>query len=378
MEDRSAKKIKGLFALDFLSHGGIERQAFDFLKYVQHDPYFEFSLVYFESGTFEKEFQKLPIRQFCFLRKRFIDLKVIFQLRQLIQKEQIQIVHSHNIVGDFYTWLACLGLSSVKQVRSVHSKGNQSPFHKWITRFLLNRHDYNIAVSHSFRKEVIENYNLTKTDNFYMVYNGVDFDRLKPSSSSVKAELGINAETPLLGMVGNFVSPKDQITVCRALKIVRDKNISFHCVFVGKDNGADLHFLQDCIDFCKDNYLEDRVHFLGLRSDVQDVLNDMDIFVFSSYSDTFGIALVEAMALGTPCISSDIPPLREITLDGKYARLFKAGNPEDLAENIIELIQNKKEQESLSVEGRKYVYANFSIEIHSHNNMALYKRICKG
>ncbi|MCF8373015.1 MAG: glycosyltransferase [Bacteroidales bacterium] len=375
MKEQTSTKIKVLFILDFLSHGGIERLGFDFLNYAHRDTQFEFILVNFENGSFAAEFRKLPIRHFRFLKKKFIDIKVILKLRRLIKKEKIQIVHTHNIVGDFYTYLACLGHGSVKQIRSVHSKGNQGPWHKWITRYLLNSHDYNVAVSHSFRKEVIETYDLKHTDNFHTVYNGVDFSRLTPSSSSIRAELGIAPETSLLGMVGNFVSPKDQITICRALKIVHDQNIDFHCAFAGKDNGVDLHFLQDCITFCNENDLSDRIHFLGLRSDVQDILNEMDIFVFSSYSDTFGIALVEAMGIGVPCISSDIPPLREITIDGKYARLFKTGDPEDLSKHIIALIDNKKELEELSVTGKEYVLKNFSIDIHSKNNMDLYRNI---
>src|SRR5205085_9933224 len=106
----------------------------------------------------------------------------------------------------------------------------------------------------------------------------------------------------LLGMIGNFYRDprKDQITLCRALPKVFSEIKNAHCIFAGgTEEGAEDKF-QSCVDFCKENNIYDRVHFLGGRNDIPDILAALDLFVFSSLHEGLPIAVNEAMLANVP------------------------------------------------------------------------------
>ena len=374
--NNTTKKIKVLYILDFLSHGGIERQAFDFLHCVNPHPKYEFLFLHFASGTFEKNFKKIDIRYFKFRNRFFIDLKVIRQVRQLIKKEDIKVIHCHNIIGDFYASIACLGLR-VSIIRTFHNLGNNSLMHRQITKWLVRKHQYNVAVSYKFKSQLIDFYNIKKTYNFLMVYNGIDLSRMKPTTCDFREKLSIPQDTLLMGMVANFVKEKDQLTVCKALKIIYDQGFDFHFVFAGTHNGSEPHFLNNCVAFCQENGIADRVHFFGVCDDIPGLLMCIDLFVFSSLLDTFGIALIEAMAMYIPCISSDIPPLVEVTRNGKLASLFKTGDHIDLSNKIIEIFKDKKLQNIYANMAAGYVRTHYSIEHNTDEYLKIYDMASK-
>jgi len=106
-------------------------------------------------------------------------------------------------------------------------------------------------------------------------------------------------------------------------------------------------------------------------------LQDFDIYIHSSHYETFGMSLVEAMMCGIPCIASDIPTFREVSLDGKLVSLFQKGNPVDLKNKIIREIECLKSVETknrISL-ARTYSHEHFSISKHIMNLHKYYK-IC--
>ena len=96
----------------------------------------------------------------------------------------------------------------------------------------------------------------------------------------------------------------------------------------------------NCINYCVENELEKNVFFLGTRQDIPGLLNQINAFVYSSSHDTFGIAVIEAMACGIPVIVNDWEVMMEITENGNYAEIFKSKDPKNLSHKIFEFISN--------------------------------------
>jgi len=144
-----------------------------------------------------------------------------------------------------------------------------------------------------------------------------------------------------LGSVGNFNHVRDQITICKALKVLKEKQILFNFIFVGARQNHAGHLYDQCVDYCLKNGLSRQVFFLGSRQDVPALLKQMNAFVYASNNDTFGIAVIEAMAAGVPVIVNNWKVMLEITEQGKFAEIYFTGDHHHLAEKISNFTLNK-------------------------------------
>jgi glycosyltransferase involved in cell wall biosynthesis len=152
----------------------------------------------------------------------------------------------------------------------------------------------------------------------------------------------------------------------------RDPGAQF--VFVGGSAGAQPLF-DECVQLCRQQNISDRVHFLGQRADIPDVLSSLDLFVLSSRWEGSPIAVMEAMMMGIPAVLSDIEPLKEVSGEGKYAVLFGEGDAEDLASKLIQLAGDPESRSHLAVAAKQWAMSQFSIEAHIANLSRLYSAL---
>jgi glycosyltransferase involved in cell wall biosynthesis len=117
--------------------------------------------------------------------------------------------------------------------------------------------------------------------------------------------------------------------------------LDFCWKFVGKRDDNESWRFDQCVEFCKANNLEDNVTFLGSRDDVPQLLSQADLFVYASDHDTFGIAVIEAIAAGVPVMVNDWPVMNEITLNGKLATIYKTKSEESFYKCFSDFIENR-------------------------------------
>jgi L-malate glycosyltransferase len=365
--------VKILYILDSLNRGGAEMLALDLCRNAQSNG-LDLTFVATGGGDLEKEFQQSGTRFIRLQRRLPIDIYLIKELRKIIEEEQIQLVHSNQAVEALHLYYAIHG-RDVKQVMTFHLCEADIKS-RLALKFLVPRMDANIAVSQDLLRSLQKSWDIKK--NFHLLYNGVDCKRLEPVKGQVlREELNLSNDQFLLGMVGNFYldERKDQLTVCKALSIVCSVVPNLHFVFVGGRSEGGSKVYSDCINYCYEHNLEKRVHFLGKRSDIADVLSSLDLFVFSSTKDSFGIAAVEAMMMGIPTIVSDIGPLLEVSNNGLYASVFRKRDPQDLANRMLMLIKDSSERLRLGINGKRWAMEQFSIETFISNSIKLYSQL---
>ena len=176
-------------------------------------------------------------------------------------------------------------------------------------------------------------------------------------------------------MVGNFNTVRSQFVIVQGIAELNKKRITnFDFYFVGKRTQNLESLYDDCVRYCEQNKL-DNVHFLGARDDVPSLLKSADGFVYSTNSDTFGIAVVEAMAAGVPVIVNDWAVMKEITKDGKWATLFKTEDVEDCANAIEDLLNNLEARKADAQEIAKQVRKEYSIEKHIERLDNIYRLV---
>lgn len=133
-------------------------------------------------------------------------------------------------------------------------------------------------------------------------------------------------------MVAGFRYEKDQPTVIKALKYLPE---DYHVLLVG--DGAKRLELESLV---KNEGLTDRVHFLGIRNDVAQILKASDVIVMSSHREGLSLSNVEGMCSGHPFVASDVEGLREVTKG--YGLLFPHGDSKALSEIILKLTTDKQ------------------------------------
>ena len=366
--------MKVLYFLDTLGRGGAEMQALDVCRNAA-DFGIDLTIVTSKSGVMEADFRASGASFVKFNRRFPLDIYLASQIRKIIKEREIEIVHGFQAVEGLHLYFASHGLRKVKKVLSfqgfVSDKKNRLTL-----KYLIPRMDANIVVSRGLQKWHRENDKLN-TENFQVIYNGADAKRLQPSGKSLREELNLDKNALLIGMVGNFyrAERKDQMTFVKSLPKVFAKIPNAHCVFAGKIETGAEDKAADCINFCIEHKIIERVHFLGARSDVPDVLAALDVFVFSSLHEGLPVAVAEAMLAKVPMIVSDIEPLLEVSDNGKYAEIFAVKNFEMLSEKTLKLLEDKNLREDLAGHAFEFAKENFSIEAHLRRLKKLYDEV---
>jgi glycosyltransferase involved in cell wall biosynthesis len=144
-------------------------------------------------------------------------------------------------------------------------------------------------------------------------------------------------------MVATFELHKDHDTLFRAIPAIRAAVPGFCLRLAG--NGT----LRETLErLATDLGIDDVVEFLGMRTDVPELLGESDLFIFSTTPrEGLGSVLLEAMAAELPIIASDVPACREVLVEGEYGKLVPPSDPEALSEAIIRLIQSPPDREAL-------------------------------
>ena len=331
-------------------------------------------LVVTHKGVLDDEFRSSGAEYYYFPRRYPIDFSLIYKLKKVIEKKKVKVIHSHQAVDGLHAYLTSK-LTKVKVILSFH--GHVKSFkNDMVLKFLIPRVDANISVSKSFFLRLKQDIGFKIWRDFHIIYNGIDSKKFYKTSGNLKSELGLSDSYILLGMVGNFNDNiRDQITVCKALPSIFKEYNNIHFVFIGRRPVENPQYYNECYNFCQKNEILDRTHFIGPRTDINNILNSLDIFVYSSNYDTFGIAVIEAQMSGLPVVINDLPSLMEVTDNGKYAQVFKSKDEHDLQKKIFELLENKSYSHYLSYEGKNWSINNFNIEKYITNLKNLYKSI---
>lgn len=144
-------------------------------------------------------------------------------------------------------------------------------------------------------------------DKMVVIPNGYQLDRFMPNEALRKAirnELGVDESIFLIGIIGRFDLQKDHENFINALRELNEKKVNFHGVMVGNGVTSENKMLKI---FLRNAGVQGKVSMLGSRNDIESVMNALDINILSSaYGEAFPNVLAEAMACGTPCISTDV------------------------------------------------------------------------
>jgi glycosyltransferase involved in cell wall biosynthesis len=169
-----------------------------------------------------------------------------------------------------------------------------------------------------------------------VVPNGVDPTSFRPDAEArlrIRHMWGVASDEVLLGCVARWDPLKDHENLLRALKLLKDRGIIFRCVLIGRGMSAENRDLERIIERWG---VADRLVLAGASGDVPAIMNALDLHVLPSRSESLPVAVVEAMACGTPCVVTDVGDSRYIVGDtGWVARPRDSGALADAMEAAL-------------------------------------------
>jgi glycosyltransferase involved in cell wall biosynthesis len=171
-------------------------------------------------------------------------------------------------------------------------------------------------------------------DRVTVVPRGIEIDPVAPPAG--RDALGIPADAPLFVNVARLVPEKGQAVLIEAFAAIRVAVPGAHLAIAGASGPAepDVRAMVTRLGLSGD------VHLLGFRPDARALIAAGDVFVLSSLSEGSPGVVLEAMALGTPVVAFDIPPVAEVTDAGRHARLVPARSAEALADAMVAALRS--------------------------------------
>ena len=168
-----------------------------------------------------------------------------------------------------------------------------------------------------------------------IIPNGVDLQRFYGKTDRpLRSELRISDDLILVGAVGNIRKPKSYDVFLRAAKLLTQRSERFRFVIAGEGSGK-LH--EELLVLRRELGLEQKATFLGLRSDIPEIMRSLDVYVLSSSTEGFSIACIEAMAAGTPVVATRSGGPEEILADGHSGLLVPVKDPDALANAVYKI-----------------------------------------
>ncbi len=343
-----------IFIIDTLTAGGKERRLTELLKGLVSRNEAECELVVMSSDIHYKEILDLGIKIHIILRKTKKDLSVFYKLNRIFKLFRPDIVHCWDSMTAVYVVPLCQCLK-IKLVNGmiVDSPKSQSLLNKDYLRARLTFPFSDIIVGNSMAG--LKAYRAPRHKSI-VIYNGFNFNRINnlTKRKAVLEQLDTNKEY-IIGMVATYSAKKDYKTYFTAAQKILNSRDDILFLAIGKN--TDSENSKGLID---SKYLK---HFrlMGKRSDVESLINAMDICILSTFTEGISNSIMEYMALEKPVIATSGGGTNEIVMDNTTGFLTNPSDPEDLSNKIEILLNNPELRQKMGASGKEKILESFSI-----------------
>lgn len=252
--------------------------------------------------------------------------------------KKYDVVHTHNTAPQLFAAIGSV-LCSVVLCTTEHNTSNRRRSWRWyvvVDRWMYNRYHKVVCISQKAEENLHKYLGHCRAD-ITTINNGVDVSKYASASASDELEQIAHSSRKII-MVAGFRWEKDQDTLIKALKSLPEY---FHLFLVG--DGIRRPELEALIENVN---LKSRIHLLGMRTDVPQLLHAADYIVMSSHFEGLSLSSVEGMSVGKPFLASNVDGLREV-VEGAGI-LFPHQDSDTLAKEILRLEDNPSEYESIA------------------------------
>lgn len=354
------KKIRILQAIRQGKIGGGESHVIELVERL--DPLmFESIVLSFTKGPMVDYMNAIGVKTYVIETEKPFDFGKWGEVKKLIEKEKIDIVHAHGTRANSNTFYSArkLGVPIVYTVHgwSFHPDQNLlvNKLRIWSEQYLVSQSDLTLCVSDNNLMDANHRFKLKRAK---VIKLGINTKKFDPNLTypNLRKELGINDDAILVGYIVRMTKQKDPFTLVRAIALIpNDINLKF--VFVG-----DGDLKQEVMSLSKQLKIFDRITFLDFRQDVPNVLNAIDIYCLPSLWEGLPLGMLEAMAMKKVIVATAIDGTKEVIKNKINGIVIPIESPKLLAEALLLAFSDKELRESMGENASQTIKDDFNIE----------------
>jgi glycosyltransferase involved in cell wall biosynthesis len=348
------EKINVLFVLPNFDTGGSEKLVVDLAGHLDRKQFAPVVCVFF-SGVYGQKMKELGIPFYVVHEGGRIKskLEIVKFLNAIVRKHKINVVNTHHTMALLQGLLSFKLFNRTRLIHTEHSRlnnfSNITPRILAIQRLFMKFIDAALGVSQGVCDYIRDELGVPEK-KIIKILNGVDIaefsfteDEANRKRAEYRRDLKISNDEIVIGLFANLRKEKNHALLVKAIKILKDRGMdNIRLVFAG--DGAERQNIDRLID---DMGLASCVRSLGVRHDIPELMNMIDIYCLPSLFEGLPFSLIEAMAAGLPCVATNVEGNREIVRNLQNGMLVESNNPEELANALQNLSADKALREAL-------------------------------
>jgi L-malate glycosyltransferase len=305
------------------------------------------------------------------------DFRVAWRMARLIQRRGIDLVHAHQYTPFFYAALAKVALwGRFRLILTEHGRHFPdivSPRRRLANRWLLGPMANAITGVCQFSADGLAQNDGFSRKKIAVIDNGIVLDRYKPTGNRVeiRAGMGLDPERRYIANIARFHAVKDQAMLLHAFARVTTDREDVDLLLVG-----DGELRQTLTDLCRSLKIEGRVRFLGIRSDVPELLRAVDVFTLTSLSEASSLTLLEAMASGVPVVVTAVGGNPELVRHGIDGLHVPRGDATAAAAAILQILDDPELASRMGHAARQRVAERYQLDAAVAAYIRLYRNLC--
>lgn len=364
-------KIKILLITARADYGGGPEHVFRLLDGLQNE--FDFFIACPYEEPYINKYQKIISKEKILrIPHRKFTIADLHRIKYFILKNGIQIIHSHGKGAGIYSRIIS-GLIKIKCIHTFHGVHlNQynvvsKTSYKLIERFLSRSTDAFVSVSQSEYESVLKN-KFADKNKLHIIENGVVIPEL-PTNENV-----FYTKPLLVTSITRFDYAKNSSLIINILEYLAKTNSldRFKFIFIG--SGPEETLVKNKL---KEKKFSDYVEFTGNMPRPEDILKKTFCYISTSRWEGLPLGMLEAMAIGIPCIATDVSGNRDLVIDQVNGFLFNLTEPQMAAKYLIEISNDINLWRKFSINARNLVTKKYSLNFMLEKTKNLYENISR-
>jgi glycosyltransferase involved in cell wall biosynthesis len=343
------------------SFGGGERYVADLTNALVargHDVY----VAVRPGSPLPRHLQLSPEKIFALPLRNALDVQSAHALDRFVRRREIEVVHAHMARDYSLASYAAQRNRDTKFIATRHVLFKLNRLH----RHTLSRAVRVIAVSQAVAKE-LRAARILNDKQIAVIPNGIDVERFSKTCADFDRgqflrSIQLPVDGHLVGSVGELRTLKRHDDFIRAAALIAEKFSETQFVLAGVDTSESGEVRKQLEKLVAELGLRDRFHFPGWMDEAEKLLCAMDVFVSASETESFGLAIVEAMAAGTAVVATATEGAREVIEDQKTGILVPIGDVKRIAESVISLLADPEKRSAIATQSIQSAATRFSLK----------------